>query len=120
MDVVCGSDEKRTKRVYGKTEMASVEKSPHPLLKRGEQITDAGFIWTLNEHDHRIVGKRRGFEVRIYQDDTWAEPYVVSMTAPVTGFVMGFEKLPSAEAAEAAALEMLTDLDGTSPAWREH
>jgi hypothetical protein len=91
----------------------------HPLLERGAQVTDHVFIWTLKEHPHQVVGVRRGFEVRIYKDDAWAEPFLVSMTNQASGHVMDLEVMPNAAAAEAAALEMLAALDGTSPSRRE-
>ena len=82
----------------------------HPLLIRGEQITEHTAISTLKEHPHKVAGRRRGFEVRIYHypAEGW-DPYFVTMTS-MEGWMMGGEHSPTAAAAEAAALEMLNDL----------
>jgi hypothetical protein len=92
----------------------------HPLLKRVEKVTEKVSIWTLKQHTHQIIGARRGFEVRIYQDDAWVEPFLVSMTAQDNGYVMDLALVPNAAAAQAAAYEMLAALDGVLPSTNEH
>ena len=92
----------------------------HPLLQRGEKLTDRVYVWTLKDHPHRVVGDRRGFEVRLYHDDTWPVPYMVSTVDQAAGSVTDLETMPTAAAAEAAAHEMLAALDGVSPFLQEH
>jgi hypothetical protein len=92
----------------------------HPLLQRGPSVTERVSIWTLKEHPHRVVGNRRGFEVRVYQNDAWDDPYLVSMTAHDGGYVVDLEIVPTAAAAEAAAHGMLAALDGATTPMKEH
>lgn len=92
----------------------------HPLLQCGEKLTDRVYVWTLKDHPHRVVGRRRGFEVRLYQDDTWPLSYMVSTVDQTDGYVTDLETMPTATAAEAAAHEMLAALDGVSPPAQEH
>jgi len=90
-------------------------KNVHPLLIRGEQLTEKVAIWTLKEHTHTVVGTRRGFEVRVYHyfAQGW-EPYLVTLTLK-EGWVMGAVHSPTSAAAEAAALEILKALGDFSP-----
>lgn len=95
-------------------------KPTHPLLLRGEKLTDRTWMWTLKEHAHELVGERRGFEVRIYENGDWPEPFLVTLTSQANGWVMDLEALPNAAAAEAAAFERLAYLDGVWPPITEH
>ena len=83
----------------------------HPLLIRGEQITEQMSAWRLKDHPHMVAGERRGFEVRVYHYPAqgW-EPYLVTMTSIKEGWVFGTEFSPTEAAAESAALEMLNHL----------
>jgi hypothetical protein len=83
----------------------------HPLLIRGEQITEQMSAWRLKDHPHMVAGERRGFEVRVYHYPAqgW-EPYLVTMTSIKEGWVFGTEFSPTPAAAESAALEMLSHL----------
>jgi len=83
----------------------------HPLLIRGEQITEQVSAWRLKDHPHTVAGERRGFEVRVYYypAEGW-DPYLVTMTSTKEGWVFGTELLPTEAAAESAALEMLSNL----------
>jgi hypothetical protein len=90
-------------------------KPTHPLLLRGKKVTDHTWIWTLKEHAHKVVGERRGFEVRMYENADWPEPFLVALTSQTKGWVMDLEAVPNAAAAEAAALEKLASLDGVLP-----
>ncbi|MGE3282614.1 MAG: hypothetical protein AB7O13_16600 [Alphaproteobacteria bacterium] len=92
----------------------------HPLLQRGEKLTNRVYVWTLKDHPHRVVGDRRGFEVRLYNDDTWSVPYMACTVDQAAGYVMDLETMPTAAAAEAAAHEMLAALDGASSFMQEH
>jgi hypothetical protein len=85
-------------------------KRSHPLLIRGEQLTEKTAIWTLEEHPHTVAGRSRGFEVRVYHypAEGW-DPYLVTMISK-EGWVMQRTHSPTAAAAELAALEMLDDL----------
>jgi hypothetical protein len=89
------------------------KKHVHPLLIRGEQLTEKTAIWTLKKHPHTVAGCRRGFEVRVYHYPAqgW-EPYFVTMISK-EGFVMDATYSPTAAAAESAALELLSDLTPT-------
>lgn len=82
-------------------------KPTHPLLRRGEKITDRTWIWTLKAHTHKLVGRRCGFEVRIYENGDWPEPFLVTLTSQTKGWVMDAEAVPNAAAAEAAAFALL-------------
>ena len=86
-------------------------KRTHPLLIRGEQITENLSTWRLKDHPHTVAGERRGFEVRVYHypAEGW-DPYFVAMTSTKEGFVFGTEHSPTAAAAESTALEMLSTL----------
>ncbi|MBV9828868.1 MAG: hypothetical protein JO001_24855 [Alphaproteobacteria bacterium] len=84
----------------------------HPLLQPGEWVTEQVRIWTLKDHPYRLIGVRRGFEVRIYCGEAWPEPYLVSMTDQDHGYVMDLSTMPTESAANAAAVEMLAGLDG--------
>jgi len=86
------------------------DKPIHPLLIRGNQLTEKTAIWTLKEHPHTVAGSVRGFEVRVYHYPAkgW-DPYFVTMIAK-EGWVMHGTHSPTAAAAEAAAREMLNDL----------
>jgi hypothetical protein len=95
-------------------------KLAHPLLQRGAQVTEDVWIWTLKEHPHRLVGTRRGFDVCIYENNDWVEPYLVSMTDQANGYVMNLDVVSNADAAEALALEMLAALDGALPSTQKH
>jgi hypothetical protein len=87
-------------------------------LIRGNQLTEQVWIWTLREHPHTVIGSRRGFEVRIYHYPAPAwQPYFVTLTAK-EGWVMDTIDSPTAAAAEAAALQMLSDLTDTDSARR--
>jgi hypothetical protein len=92
----------------------------HPLVQRGDRVMEEVYIWTIKQHPHRVIGVRRGLEVRIYRDDAWDDPYLVSMTMQDGGHVMDLSVAPSAAAAEAEAYEMLAALDGVLPSTREH
>jgi hypothetical protein len=88
-------------------------KKVHPLLIRGEQLTEKVWIWTLRQHSHTVIGSRRGFEIRVYHYPAPAwQPYFVTLTAK-EGWVMDAIDLPTGAAAEAAALQMLSDLTDT-------
>jgi hypothetical protein len=88
-------------------------KKIHPLLIRGEQLTEKVSIWTLREHPHTVIGSRRGFEMRVYHYPTPAwQPYFVTLTAK-EGWVTDAIDVPTGAAAEAAALQMLRDLADT-------
>jgi hypothetical protein len=90
-------------------------KKAHPLLIRGEQLTEKVAIWTLKEHPHTVAGSRRGFEVRVYHYPAQSgEPYFVTLTSK-EGWVMDALHSPTAAAAEAAALEILEALGDFSP-----
>jgi hypothetical protein len=96
-----------TETIYGQ---CMKSKRTHPLLIRGEQLTEKVSIWTLREHPHTVTGCRRGFEVRVYHYPAPAwQPYLVTITAK-EGWVMDATDLPTAAAAEVAALQMLSDL----------
>jgi hypothetical protein len=86
-------------------------KRTHPLLTRGEQITEEISAWRLKDHPHTVAGERRGFEVRVYHHpaEGW-DPYLVTMISTKEGWVMGTEHSPTAAAAEATAREMLIHL----------
>jgi hypothetical protein len=86
-------------------------KRTHPLLIRGEQITEQMSAWRLKDHPHTVAGERRGFEVRVYHYPVqgW-EPYLVTMTSIKEGWVFGTEFSPTEAAAESVALEMLSHL----------
>ena len=89
-------------------------KKGHPLLIRGNQLTEKVWIWTLKEHPHTAVGSRRGFDVRVYHYSAPAwQPYFVTLTSK-EGWVMDSIDLPTAAAAEAAALQMLSDITDTT------
>lgn len=68
---------------------------------------------------HKVVGERRGFKVRIYENPDWPEPFLVALTSQ-QGWVMNLEAVPNAAAAEAAALELLASLDGVLPPLTQH
>ena len=82
----------------------------HPLLIRGAQLTEEIAIWTLKKHPHTVAGCRRGFEVHVYHypAEGW-DPYLVTIISK-QGWMMGATHSPTAAAAEAAALEVLTTL----------
>lgn len=82
----------------------------HPLLIRGAQLTEETAIWNLKEHPHTVAGCRRGFEVRVYHypAEVW-DSYLITIISK-QGWVMGATHSPTAAAAEAAALEVLTTL----------
>jgi hypothetical protein len=93
-------------------------KPVHPLLIRGEQLTESVSIWKLKKHPHKVVGTRRGFEVRVYHyPEEGRDPYFVTMTSK-EGWIMDSEHSPTAAAAESAALEMLSGLTETKDAAR--
>jgi hypothetical protein len=82
----------------------------HPLLVRGEQLTEKTWTWTVKKHPHTVAGCVRGFEVRVYHYPAKGhDPYVVTMIAK-EGWVMDATYSPTAAAAVAAAVEMLNDL----------
>ncbi len=85
-------------------------KKVHPLLIRGEQLTEKPAIWRLKDHPHTTVGRRRSFEVRIYHYPAkdWP-PYLVTLIAD-EGFMIEAIHSPNAAAAQATALEMLGGL----------
>jgi hypothetical protein len=82
----------------------------HPLLIRGEQLTEETAIWKLKKHPHTVAGNRRGFEVRVYHcpAEGW-DPYFVTITSK-EGWIMDAEHSPTAAAAQSTALEMLSTL----------
>jgi hypothetical protein len=83
-------------------------KHVHPLLIRGEELTEQVCIWRLKKHPHKVVGARRGFEVRVYHyPEDGRDPYFVTITSK-EGYVMEATHSPTAAAAEAAALAMLS------------
>jgi hypothetical protein len=93
-----------------KSKYVMMAKRSHPLLIRGEQLTEKTWIWTLKTHPHTVAGSRRGFEVRVYHypAEGW-DPYFVAMISN-EGWLMNGTHAPTAAAAESAALEMLNDL----------
>jgi uncharacterized membrane protein len=86
----------------------------HPLLIRGEQLTEKTCIWTLKKHPHKVADSRRGFEVRVYHYPAKGhEPYLVTIVSK-DGWVIDRMHSPTAGAADAAALEALSDLTGAA------
>lgn len=85
-------------------------KSTHPLLIRGEQLTEKTAIWKLKKHPYTVAGRRRGFEVRIYHYPAEGlDPYFVTIVSK-EGWVMDGTRSPTAAAAETVALEALSGL----------
>jgi hypothetical protein len=82
----------------------------HPLMLRDAQLTDKVWIWTLKNHPHKVAGSRRGFEVRIYHHPAEGrDPYLITLVSK-EGWVMDAAPSPTAAAADAAALDMLSGL----------
>ncbi len=73
--------------------------------------TDGIKIWKIAEHQHAVIGERRGFQVRTYHDAEWPEPYFVAIIAMNTGHVMDGSTVPTEAAAQAEAFDMLVSLD---------
>lgn len=87
----------------------------HPLLIRGAQLTDKVWTWTLKNHPHKVIGNRRGFEVRVYHHPAKGrEPYLITLVSK-EGWVMDATPSPTAAAADAAALDMLSGLTDADP-----
>jgi hypothetical protein len=87
----------------------------HPLLIRGAQLTDNVWIWTLKSHPHKVVGGRRDFEVRVYHHPVEGrDPYLITLVSK-EGWVMDATPSPTAAAADAAALDMLSGLTDPGP-----
>jgi hypothetical protein len=57
--------------------------------------------WKIANHPHTIVGCRRGFEVRVYHDPDWSEPYFVTVIETEHGWIMD-------------AIDILAGMDGGS------
>lgn len=89
----------------------TAKKQTHPLLIRGEQLTEKVWTWTLKNHPHTVVGSRRGFQVRIYHYlAKGLDPYFVAIVSK-EGWVMDATGSPTAVTAQTTALQMLDDLD---------
>jgi hypothetical protein len=90
-------------------------KRVHPLLIRGERLTEKVAIWTLKEHPHTVAGSRRDFQVRVYRylAQGWP-PYLVTLTSK-EGWVIDALHSSTAAAAETTALEILEALGDFSP-----
>ena len=72
--------------------------------------------WKIAEHPHAIIGTRRGFEVRMYHDPEWPEPYFVTLIGLQSGWIMGSATTSTAAAARTEAIAMLAMIDGGTPA----
>ena len=67
------------------------------------------------DYPHTVIGHRRGFQVRVYHDPEWPEPYYVAMIAQQTGWLMDGAAVPTQAAAQMEAFDMLKSLDGETP-----
>ena len=101
--------------------MAAPPKHSPPMSKshRDLLILDTGTtadpkVWKIVEHPHAVVGKRRGFEVRLYHDATWPEPYFVAIISLQHGWVMDGATAPTEAAAQAEAIATLASFEGAA------
>ena len=78
-------------------------------------MTEKTTAWKMIDHPHTVIGDRRGFQVRVYHDPEWEEPYYVAMIAQQTGWLMDGATVPTQAAAQMEALNMLASLDGEMP-----
>ena len=83
----------------------------HPLLVRGESLTETIYEWTLAEYPHQVAGMRAGFEVRIYDcpADGFAR-FLIAEIGQEHGWIVQTENVITAQAARAAAQEILSQL----------
>jgi hypothetical protein len=63
----------------GDTAASTASKSHRDLLVFDQWITEQTRTWKIADHPYNIVGRRRGFEVRVYHDLEWHEPYFVTI-----------------------------------------
>lgn len=84
----------------------------HRDLMIGTQLTEKTKAWKMVTHPHTVIGERRGFQVRVYHDAEWPQPYFVALVDTAHSWVMDGAAVPTEAAAQAAAIALLAGVEG--------